>query len=144
MSDYSGAEEKLKSNFEKPNFSPYYPGLNIRERGIGLTLFLGIVIAANLLLMTLLGLEARERSDRFASSPIMPLYLMVIAVTCAVVVCSIAIWNWKKWGYYGLIAVYVLEIGAMIFFNNVVAVGSAVVGLVLLVVLVNNKLDVFD
>src|SRR5688572_17274277 len=105
MSEYTGPEEKLKSSFEKPSFSTYYP--NIRERGTALTLFLGIVILANLLLMTLLGVEARGRADGFASSPMMPLYAMAVFVTGAVVVCGIAIWNWKKWGYYGLIAVYV-------------------------------------
>jgi len=74
----------------------------------------------------------------------MPLYVLAGAVTCAVVICGIAIWNWKKWGYYGLIAVYVIEIAVMLFFGNIVGMSSAIIGLIILVWLVNNKLDVFD
>lgn len=138
-------EEKLKNDFEKPKFDSYsgYPAE--RERGGCLSVFLVFIIGANLFYMAVICNEYSQLS-RFsgASSSVMPLFMLLFAVEAVVIACAVAVWNWKSWGYYGLLIGYAISFVLGLLSGAMTSVVGAIVGGGILFFLVNDKIDEFD
>ena len=135
MSHYQ-YDEKPKNEFqyEKPK--------NERERGGCLTAFLAVFIGLNMLsFLVVCSQMSSPRLSRYATGPV---FLVALVVECIVVACAVGIWNWQKWGYYGLAAIYGLSVVVTLCSGNILsAIGSGVV-LAILVSLVNAKIELFD
>jgi len=142
MNEYGG--EKLKNDFEKPKFMPYDAGYVERERGGCLTTFLVFVIGINVFFLFTFCVQASQLSRYSNSSAVLPILGLAFAIQCAVIACAVAVWNWKTWGYYGLAVAYVIQIVIMLLAGNILSVVGSGLGLVILVSLVNSRLEMFE
>lgn len=142
---YDDGEEKLKNDFEKPKFTPYDDSYGtMRERGGCLSVFLVFIMAVNVFALFLYCNQISELSRYSGSSSLMPLLAVAFGVQCVVIACAVAVWNWKKWGYYGLMVSYVLSIVLSLVTGALTNIIGAFIGMGILFALVNDKLDMFD
>ena len=128
------------------------------ERDSGLTLFLISIIGLNIVIALALGVQAAQLGyysalDQ-AGYPMMLggvydpkahlLVGVVFAFQSVVVACAVAVWNWQKWGYYGLMVAFVIQAVLMLAAGSVPGVGGAIMGLIILVLLVRSRSIVFE
>jgi hypothetical protein len=130
--------DKFKNDFEKSKIDYYSDDYGERERGGCLTVFLVLLMAANS--FAVFGLCAQSDLARYPGGE----FALLLALEIAVVVCAAALWNWKKWGYYGLMLGYVLGIVLGLAAGSLAYAGGSIIGMVILAGLVNDKLDMFD
>jgi hypothetical protein len=122
-------DEKPKNEFEKPE-KLYAP----QERGGCLSVFLAGIIAVNVLFILHL----------CYTSNFLPLLVVTMVVQGGVIACAVAIWNWKKWGIYGLALTYVIQAGVMLSAGDASAAVISIGALFVLFLLVNYQMDKFD
>ena len=142
MSQYN-YDEKPKNDFEyeKSKNENY----NYRERGGCLTVFLVFIIGMNIFFLFALCAQAAQLGNYSnAAASVMPILAVAFAIQCAVIACAVGIWNWQKWGYYGLAIAYVIQLVIMLLAGNMINVVSSIIGLVILVSLVNSKIEMFE
>lgn len=135
-------EDKLKNDFEKPKFTPYDNMPTERERGGCLSTFLVFVIGVNIFFMFALCAQAGNLG-RMADSAL-PILALAFGIQGAILACAFAVWNWKKWGFYGLMVAYGIQIVLQLLSGNMIGVIAALVGMGILFTLVNDKLDMFE
>jgi len=143
MSHYNDYDEKPKNDFEKPKLAPWDPTYAPRERGGCLTVFLVFIMGANVLALVYL-CSLTTQVSRYSSASAMPILALAFGFQSAVLACAAGMWNWKRWGYYGLAAVYVIEAGIMLLAGNLSMVVGAVIALGILFGLVNSKIEMFE
>ena len=137
MSDYNHTE-KPKNDFE------YEKPKNDRQRGGCLTLFLVFIIGMNTFFLFALCAQAAQLGRYSSAGIAVPVLAVAFAIQSAVIACAVGIWNWQKWGYYGMAVAYVIQLVVMLCSGNIINVVSSVVGLIILVSLVNNKIEMFE
>ena len=98
------------------------------KRSVGLKIILGLWFISN----SILGLYYLVLVFTAPSSAIL-IYLWMIVRVLANVVFVIAIWKWKKWGAYGILAA--LVIGAIISFRNLPVFIGSIIGLGIIVLI---------
>jgi hypothetical protein len=139
--------EKPKNDFSYGDLKRYPDYSPPRERGGCLTLFLLVIMAANAFVLFSLCSDysqLNQYSHLSGFETVRNLFLFGFVVQFVILSCAVALWNWKKWGYYGLICGYVLGIGLNLCGGNVLlAIGSSI-GLAILAFLVNPKIEMFD
>lgn len=109
-----------------------------KERGGCLTAFLGFAILGNIFVIGLLLLSFMEYREFLDSGTQLMIYGL-FAVQVGVFVSVIGLWNWKKWGYQGMIAGYVIGIIISILMGSFNTIGGSVIGLGILVYLMKDK-----
>jgi hypothetical protein len=137
-------DDKLKNDFEKPKFTPYSDYPVERERGGCLTAFLVFIIGVNVFFLVTLCAQYSEVSRYSYGSSLMPVFALGFGIQCVVLACAVALWNWKKWGYYGLMLGYGASFLIGLVTGSITNIIGAIVGVSILVGLVNDKLDMFD
>jgi hypothetical protein len=135
-------DDKPKNDFEKPKFDPYTPPE--RERGGCLSAFLTVFIALQVIAFLYLCSQTSRLSSYSSNSSVMPIMLVVFVVECITIACAVAVWNWQKWGYYGLVILYGLSIVLNLCSGNFAGVVGSVIVLAILFGLVNEKIEQFD
>src|SRR5688572_953665 len=101
-SAYTG--EKPKRGFQSYDYNRMG-----RERSSCLTAFLVFHIFVNVVLMFMICSAAAQIDSRFTYTDTSGLWLIVIislAIGCASIAFGLGLWNWKRWGYYGMVAGY--------------------------------------
>lgn len=135
----------MSFNDEKPKYGyEDKPNQMQPERGGCLTAFLILGFIGNLLAIPLILFAQSAIADSpYASDAglaLSPIFLFLIFIlSVAGIACIWGLWNWKRWGYNGTIALYV--IGAVV---NFVSAGfssivSSFIGLGILVYLMKDK-----
>lgn len=111
-----------------------------RNRGGCLTAFLVYVIVANALLLMLI-FSMLSQNDGSVSDT---LILFSIVNQIFVVACAIGLWYWKRWGYYGMVAGYLLAISVNFLTGAVLGSFAGLIGLAILAGLMNGKHDMLE
>jgi hypothetical protein len=140
MSYYN--DEKLKNDFEKPKFDPYTP--TARERGGCLSAFLAVLAVINALGCLYLCSQTSRLSGYYNSGAVMPILIVSVVLSAVTVVCVLGMWNWQRWGYYGLMVLYGLNTMANLCTGNLVGVVVSAAIMAILFGLSNEKLEEFD
>jgi hypothetical protein len=109
-----------------------------RDRGLALSFYLMITtVIATLSLIR--GCWLTIQYSGFVTFAIVSSILPLVIISFV-----IAIWTWKKWGYYGLVIAYLIS-ALMSLVSGAPLLGIPImVALVLLVALVQNKIELFD
>ena len=128
------SDGKPKNDFayEKPNNGE-------RQRGGCLTAFLVVFIALNLLSFVFAFLEATLFIP-YATRSLMP----ILPLSFVIAACAVAIWNWKIWGYYGLVSICVIGIAINLYPENILSLIGALLFLSVLFSVVNDKIEMFE
>lgn len=161
MSDYN-IDDKPKNDFDRygnKSKNDYHYSAK-PERGGCLTFFLGFLAFGNLILVMYLvnvWVELQNRviySSPYAIIPARTNPMNYVIIGLAIIgsflafVCVYGLWNWKSWGYQGLMGLYALGIliGIFIFlstWNISSGVGSAV-GMGVLYYLMKDKMNYLE
>ena len=148
-------QDKPKQDFEpyyqgKPAFQDYDPSMQgaLKERGGCLTAFLIFVIFANIVsLIMVCGKYSNFEDESYLyENPGLVETVLIVAgvVQLGIFISAVALWNWKRWGYYGLIVGYLLGMGANLVIGNILGLIGGIVGLVILASLVNPRMDMLE
>ena len=135
------------SMFEKTSYE-----LTLRERGGLLTLFLVLIISlSTIALISLFVLFfARLRSIQFSlSNPsmLLQIYLPIgveFVFQCVMILCAVAVWHWKKWGYQSLAAIYAVQIVFAIISGNPIVLFSSLIAVGIFLTLINRRIEMFE
>lgn len=130
--------EKSK-NDSYPSGSYYTP----KERGGCLSLFLGFAFLGNLFfLLYYLVTFSEFRGALDAGWSI--LLFGIFAIQVGIFVSVVALWNWKQWGYNGLMAGYVLNIVLSLLTGAFTSITGSVIGIAILYYLMKDKIHLLD
>jgi hypothetical protein len=121
--------------------SEYWHSLPISDRRGGcLTLFLIVFIALSVfwIFQTLI-LSSNATIDTPATT-------IAIALTCqvGVIACAVALWNMKKWGFYGMLLNYCAVFVIGIISGNLITAGGVALGAALLLTIMAEKVNELD
>jgi hypothetical protein len=115
------------------------PKNEVRERGGCLTAFIGYIVIVNLAVV-LLTFSIRSSLPSYADTGTFDLFLgLQVVMTGAALACAYGLWTWQKWGYYGLMALYGLNIALSILTGQFTSIGGSVLGIVLLYYVMRDK-----
>ena len=141
---------------EKPKFGyddkPKYDYQTQPERGGCLTAFLGVSFVLNLLAIPF-ALYLQSQINDLSGLPNvdsgqlgLAQFFVVVAIVSgiAAVVCIWGLWNWKRWGYYGLIALQIIGGVLNLFGGTPQYAVSSIVGLGILMYLMKDKTDYLE
>lgn len=134
--DVGALDLKLPQKDHKP--APPRP---VRDRGGCLTAYLLVAVAANvvsLLAVCAQFIDIQTNTFEYITPSAARVNLaFVLVVQVGILACVIALWEWKAWGYYGLVAANLITIVIYLFAREFVFVISGMVGLLILLWLVN-------
>ncbi len=85
------------------------------ERGGCLIMYLGWRIMTTCAVMTFLFIPGASDYSIFNNYGMM---LMSLSFFMLNVICLVALWNWKRWGYYGLFVLMILDVILFVPFGN--------------------------
>lgn len=133
-------DDKPKNDKLKNDYSDY------RERGGCLTAFLGFAVIANILAAGLVLVLFSEVSQYSGADTGMFTVLVLVSIFSAVaaVACVYGLWNWKRWGYNGLMGLYVLGIIVNLLSGSFTTIGGSVLGMAILYWLMKDKMHYLD
>jgi hypothetical protein len=147
--------EKPKNEFDK--YTPNPTNGVYRERGGCLTLFLVVHIVINAIstynlvrdLPRYLGMSSSTSiSDFFSLIPLMPplglLVILHVVLTPLSLICTIGMWRWKKWGYYGLGLFYLIDIIVLLLWGNIFGVVAGALSLAILNAVYTPRIEMFE
>lgn len=148
MSYYDDKPKKFEYG-EKPKYDyPMEP-----ERGGCLTAFLVVAflgqIASIFIALSLqsdinsLSSSVRASASSEVGFAQMIVYFVIIVAVIGLV-CIWGLWNWKRWGYYGIIALYVIGAILNLVSGSIPTAVGSFVGLGVLVYLMRDKADYLD
>jgi hypothetical protein len=80
----------------------------------------------------------------FGNDSLLPLLAVPFAIQGVILACAVAMWNWKKWGVYGLGAAYIINIVMMLSSRDYTRAGTLFIGLVILMLVVVSRIEMFD
>lgn len=128
--DHSDGYGKYKNDYQ---YSP-------PERGGCLTAFLGFIMVANVLGIFVIFSAVGDVSSYGSNSGLVSLILYgSVAISIAAVVCAYGLWNWKGWGYNGLMIIYIISIVLNAITANFSSIGGSIGGLAILYYLMKDK-----
>ena len=131
--------QDFNSNDKSKNDAYYSP----KERGGCLTLFLGFAIIGNILGLLFLLVSFgpyRGQIDGGTSFLIFGLFAIQVGIFMSV----IGLWNWKRWGYYGILAGYGVGIVLNFLSANLPTVIGSLIGALILTQLMKDKMDYLE
>lgn len=131
-----------KSKNDEPSNQDY----NRPDRGGCLTAFLVVIIGANIFLLvtTLVQFfQLREYADLIGPGTMLLLFGL-FAVQVFIFASAVGLWNWKEWGYNGLLAGYVISAIISLLAGSLPQVGGAIIGLVILTQLIKPVRDYLE
>ena len=141
---------------EKPKFSygdkPKTDYSMEPERGGCLTAFLGLSFVVNLLAIPAALYLQSQINDLSGSAYVdsaqlgVAQFFVLAAVISGIAgaVCIWGLWNWKRWGYQGLIALQIIGVVLNLFGGTPQYAVSGIVGLGILVYLMKDKTDYLE
>ncbi len=130
-------DDKPKNDFSDLGFEK--PKNDLRERGGCLTAFIGYIVIVNIGVL-LLTLSVRTSLPSAADTGMVDFLVGIQALfTGAALFCAYGLWNWKKWGYQGLMALYGLNIVLSILSGQLNAITGSFVGIALLYYVMKDK-----
>lgn len=130
----------------RKNLPKYTPGGGLlrdgdntyKDRGGCLSAFLAFVAFGNIL--TFFVQAGAMRSSRSAEAIIPIAGLIVLGI----LICVAGLWNWKRWGFIGLVSVFGLQVVLGLCTANLPAIVGGVLYLVILIALMNDKMDMLE
>lgn len=138
----SNRDLESRYDYEGTSVTPY------QVRGGWLTAFLLFATFTNLLnLFTACGqlADVQSSSDKYQDpGTAQMLWFCALIVQAAIVVSIFGVWYWKIWGYYGLMAGYVLGMIVNLFTGNTLYLISGAISLPVVYALVNPKMDMLE
>jgi hypothetical protein len=152
----SNANDMLKNEFAKARETPEPSSVMYKERGGCLTVFLVWIIAsaAYYLFTTIPGLlntnvdkvaNALNTTSFAALAPyIVPITVASVVLNIAILVFAVAMWRWKKWGYYGLLALNVALAIIMLMLGNIFGVVGAILNVAVLNAVYGSRIEMFE
>jgi O-antigen ligase len=145
------SDEKPKNDDYKPKHDDY--GYVPRERGGCLTVFL-VVLTIGMPLALLFYCsqfgQLGELSQRYGATlrnEIVSAQLMLSLICINQIgafVCVTGLWDWKKWGYSGLLVAYGISVILNLMGGNVGGIVGALLGAGVLYYLVNERIEMFE
>jgi len=130
-------ERKVKKIYEQYN----YPS-DQRDRGGCLSFWLGFIILGSgiMILITCATLSSlgQSRYTGVNTGTLQMVLIGTIILQVGILASAIALWNWKKWGYYGLVGGYAITIMLNLCGGNVFAAMFGGLGLGLSIYLVSK------
>ena len=139
-------DDKPKRNFgdtygEKPKNDYTQP-----ERGGCLSVFIGFVVVANILMIGLMALAMAGAPDAFGAnaSGYQMLFLLQIGISGVILASAVGLWQWKSWGYYGLLVMYGITIAINLLTSGLQFVAGGLIGMAVLVYLMREKTDYLE
>lgn len=133
----------FSDNYGKPkNDYQYSPP----ERGGCLSLFLGFIMVVNVLaILFICVMTGQISSSAYGNSGlVMIIFGLSILAGIAQIACAYGLWNWKSWGYNGLIFLYIVSIVINLIGNSLPSAGGSVIGLAILYYLMQDKKDYLE
>ena len=119
-----------------------------QQRGGCLTAYLIYLIFGNLIALAYFMSEASNilsSSEIYLNANEIRLFLLIlIPVQLAIIAFAIALWKWKRWGYYGLRFGYGISLIFNLLGGNLIGVVGSVIGLVFLVYLVGPVKEMLE
>lgn len=116
----------------------------VRERGGCLTVFLGFIAVVNVLLLVLTWMTVSS-APAYADTGLLNMLLMLqVVMTGAALLCVWGLWNWKRWGYYGLMALYVISMIINVLSGAAATIGGSIAGMAILYFLMKDKMDYLE
>jgi hypothetical protein len=111
-----------------------------KERGGCLTAYLVFLmigaVVSGLRFLTLSSDETNNISSDFL--------IILIAVVLAHIACIVGLWNWKRWGYYGLLLSYGIGFVVGLLANELSSVVGGLVGGLILLTLMQDRMGYLD
>jgi len=128
--DFSDGYGKPKNDYQ---YSP-------PERGGCLTALLGFIMVTNILGIFAMFVVVGDVSAYGSNSGLVSLILYgSVAISIAAAICAYGLWNWKRWGYNGLMVLYVLSIVITLIGSNPSSAAGSAAGLAMLYYLMKDK-----
>lgn len=137
----SGYRDKSKNDYyhsDKP------------EHGGCLGAFLGFIIIGNIIGIILILIMRNWNQNgpliwdlnlAYGSSLVSMTPFLSIGTSIATIICAYGLWNWKRWGYYGLIGLFVVAIVSSLFVGSLIGGVSSVVAIAVLLFLMKDKVN---
>jgi hypothetical protein len=141
--DMSYYDEKPKNTFgdgygeykEKNDYGMY------RERGGCLSFFIGWIVVVNAAVILLMIAAMGGANDTFPrnAGTYQMLFMLQIGMSVALIACAFGLWNWKQWGYTGLLILYGISAALNLLSGAPQFVVGSLVGLAILYGLMKDK-----
>ena len=128
---------------KQKNESYQYESYTEKERGGCLTAFLGFAIFGNILGLILI-LTTFSSASRQAGGMISILIFALFAIQVGIFISVIGLWNWKRWGYNGMLAGYVIGLILNLITGSFASMGGSIIGIVLLTQLMKDKMELLE
>lgn len=137
--------QKPKNEFDKPKNTPDQSAGMYRERGGCLTVFLVLLIGWTAYYLVDTISKLLGANNRFLlESSLMPLIAVALVVNVAILIFAVALWKWKRWGYYGLLALNLIQAVVMLLLGNIFGVVAAAVNLAVLNSVYTGRIEMFE
>jgi oligosaccharide repeat unit polymerase len=145
MSDYN-FDDKPKNDFYDDYGKPKNDDYSVPERGGCLNFFLAFLVVANLGILvftfsTYSELQSLGTLPPSVASQAQLAYTFLsvqVIISIGIFACVYGLWNWKRWGYYGLIVIYGINILIGFFTGQSTAIGGFI-GIAILYYLMKDK-----
>lgn len=119
---------------------------NVKERGGCLSVFLGFAVIANIAvaLLTLILFNEYSQFSGVDTGFFTIVVIFSLVAAAATIACVWGLWNWKRWGYNGLMALYVLSMVVNLLSGSLQTVAGSAIGMGILYFLMKDKMHYLD